>query len=50
MATHNTDIVKSMDKRIVHIDKGKIVKDENKKHTRVKDKEKKEEEKEDKKE
>ena len=28
MATHNADIVKSMKKRIVHIEKGKIVKDD----------------------
>lgn len=28
MATHNTDIVKSMNKRVIHIEKGKIVKDE----------------------
>lgn len=28
MATHNADIVKSLGKRIVHIEKGKIVKDE----------------------
>lgn len=28
MATHNTDIVKNMHKRVVHIDKGKILKDE----------------------
>lgn len=49
MATHNVDIVKSMDKRVVHIDKGKIVKDENKKHSEIKEKDKKdEEEKEDK--
>src|SRR3989338_2829591 len=40
MATHNTDIVKSMDKRIVHIDRGKIVKDENIKHVVIKEKEK----------
>lgn len=36
MATHNVDIVKSMDKRTVHIDKGKVVKDENKKKPEVK--------------
>ncbi len=29
MATHNTDIVKSLGKRVVHIEKGKIIKDEN---------------------
>ena len=28
MATHNVDIVKSMNKRIIHIDKGKVIKDE----------------------
>lgn len=28
MATHNTDIVKSMNKRVVHLDKGRIVKEE----------------------
>lgn len=28
MATHNSDIVKSMNKRVVHIEKGKIIKDE----------------------
>lgn len=28
MATHNTDIVKSLGKRIIHIEKGKILKDE----------------------
>lgn len=28
MATHNADIVKSMNKRIIHLDKGRIVKDE----------------------
>ncbi len=42
MATHNTDIVKSMDKRTVHIEKGKIIKDENKKQVEIKDKEGKE--------
>lgn len=36
MATHNVDIVKSMDKRTVHIDKGKVIKDENKKKPEVK--------------
>lgn len=36
MATHNVDIVKSMDKRTIHIDKGKVVKDENKKKPEVK--------------
>ena len=29
MATHNTDIVKSLGKRVIHIEKGKIIKDEN---------------------
>jgi cell division transport system ATP-binding protein len=28
MATHNVDIVKSMNKRIIHIEKGKVIKDE----------------------
>lgn len=28
MATHNTDIVKNMNKRIIHIEKGKVIKDE----------------------
>lgn len=28
MATHNTDIIKSLGKRIIHIEKGKIVKDQ----------------------
>jgi len=28
MATHNRDIVKSLEKRIIHIEKGKIIKDE----------------------
>lgn len=27
MATHNTDIIKSLGKRVIHLDKGKIVKD-----------------------
>ncbi|OGH03093.1 MAG: cell division ATP-binding protein FtsE [Candidatus Levybacteria bacterium RIFCSPHIGHO2_01_FULL_37_17] len=40
MATHNTDIVKSMDMRTIHIDRGKIVKDENIKHVVIKEKEK----------
>ena len=30
MATHNADIVKSMNKRIIHLDKGKIIKDNKK--------------------
>lgn len=28
MATHNTDIIRNMNKRIIHIEKGKIIKDE----------------------
>src|SRR3989344_8900834 len=28
MATHNVDIIKSMNKRIIHIEKGKVIKDE----------------------
>jgi ABC-type methionine transport system ATPase subunit len=28
MATHNTDIVKSLGKRVIHIEKGKIIKDD----------------------
>lgn len=45
MATHNIDIVKSMNKRVVHLDKGRIVREE-KGHTAEKkheDKEKEEE-------
>lgn len=42
MATHNTDIVKSMNKRVVHLDKGRIVKEE-KGHTADKKHEEKEE-------
>lgn len=43
MATHNTDIVKSMNKRVVHLDKGRIVKEE-KGHTAEKKHEEKEKE------
>jgi cell division transport system ATP-binding protein len=43
MATHNTDIVKSLGKRVIHIEKGKIVDDEN--HHAHKSSEEKEEEK-----
>ena len=42
MATHNTDIVKSMNKRVVHLDKSRIVKEE-KGHTADKKHEDKEE-------
>lgn len=31
MATHNTDVVKSMGKRVVALDKGKLVRDDKKK-------------------
>jgi cell division transport system ATP-binding protein len=44
MATHNIDIVKNMDKRVLHINKGKIEKDESSKKE-VKKEEKKEDEK-----
>ena len=47
MATHNTDIVKSMNKRVVHLDKGRIVREE-KGHTAEKKHEDKEEEREEK--
>jgi len=40
MATHNRDIVKSLGKRTIHIEKGKIIKDE-----KVKEEEEKKEEK-----
>ena len=36
MATHNTDIVRSLGKRIVHIEKGKIIKDEKDKSAKEK--------------
>ncbi len=45
MATHNTDIIKSLKKRVLHIEKGKMVKDEKGKeqeHEKEKEKEKKE--------
>lgn len=48
MATHNTDIVKSMNKRVVHLDKGKIVKEERGHHEGKKHEEKQEEEKQEK--
>lgn len=47
MATHNIDIVKSMNKRVVHLEKGRIVKEEKGHHEDKKHVEKKDEVKED---
>lgn len=41
MATHNADIIKSLGKRIVHIEKGKVIKDEKSKKEDKKEKEEK---------
>jgi cell division transport system ATP-binding protein len=46
MATHNADIIKSLGKRIVHIEKGKVVRDDKAKKEDKKDKEEKESDKE----
>lgn len=43
MATHNIDIVKSMNKRVVHLEKGRIVKEEKGRHDEKKHTEKKDE-------
>lgn len=43
MATHNIDIVKSMNKRVVHLEKGRIIKEEKGHHEEKKHVEKKEE-------
>jgi len=39
MATHNTDIVKSLGKRVIHIEKGKIIKDGKEKKEETQEKE-----------
>jgi cell division transport system ATP-binding protein len=49
MATHNHEIVKNLGKRVVHIDKGKIVKDDSAKQNSESQEKVKEEQKEDKK-
>jgi cell division transport system ATP-binding protein len=45
MATHNADIIKSLGKRVVHIENGKVLKDEKGKKDEKKEKEEKQEEK-----
>jgi cell division transport system ATP-binding protein len=50
MATHNQDVIKSLGKRVIHIEKGKIVDEEKSKKSPDKHKEEKEEKKEDNKE
>ena len=45
MATHNVDIIKSMNKRIIHIEKGKVIKDEKQHLEKEKNTENKEEKK-----
>lgn len=47
MATHNADIIKSLGKRVVHIEKGKVVKDTKERKEAKKDNDDKEDKKED---
>lgn len=47
MATHNADIIKSLGKRVVHIEKGKVVKDTKERKETKKDNDDKEDKKED---